>query len=95
MKEVCQDMFFSRTRNLQAAQGSVGARSHSRAALEQMLTGSLSPDDRINAIHELIDIRVESPTRLDFSDKVRKEKAFRFLTEKICLKIVAWKHQAY
>ena len=62
-------MFFSRSRNSPAAQSMLGAASP-RPALENAMTGAIAPDDKINAIGELIDMKVDAPTQVDFSDQV-------------------------
>ena len=69
MKEVCQDMFFSRSRNSPAAQSMLGTASP-RPVLENALTGAVAPDDKVNAISELVDMKVDAPTQVDFSDQV-------------------------
>jgi hypothetical protein len=66
---VCQDMFLSRSRNSAAAQSMMGAASP-RPALENALTGNVSSDDKVNAIGELVNLRVDDPTNMDFSDQV-------------------------
>lgn len=77
LKVVCQDMFFSRARGASTAQDNLGATAlNSRSVLEQALTGSLSPDDRINAIGELVQMRVDKPTYLDFSETVSVDKGY-------------------
>ena len=69
MKEVCQDMFFSRSRSSPAAQSMLGTASP-RPVLENALTGAVAPDDKVNAIGELVDMKVDAPTQVDFSDQV-------------------------
>lgn len=62
-------MFFSRSRNSPAAQ-SMLATASPRPTLENAMTGAVAPDDKVNAIGELIDMKVDSPTQMDFSDQV-------------------------
>jgi len=72
---VCQDMFLSRSRNTAAAQSMLGV-SSPRPALENALTGTVSSEDRINAIGELINLKVDDPMQMDFSDQVSGKKIY-------------------
>ena len=72
-------MFLSRSRTSPAAQSMLGTASP-RATLEKAMTGAVSPDDRINAIAELINTKVDDPTQVDFSDQV----CFRKRSSYIC-----------
>ncbi|RUS80256.1 hypothetical protein EGW08_011985, partial [Elysia chlorotica] len=67
LRVVCQDMFFSRSRNTPASQGLMMsaapgqgqglASQDSRPALERALTGVRSMDDRTNVVSELLDVK--------------------------------------
>ena len=64
-------MFFSRSQNSPSAQSLIGSDSTNvRPALEQALAGSRKPDEKVNVIGELVDMKVDSPTRVDFSSQV-------------------------
>lgn len=72
---MCQDMFFSRTQNTSRAQSLIGS-SSPRPALEMALAGTKNPDDRMNVIGEMIDMKVDSPARTNFSTQVRQFEIF-------------------
>ena len=72
LRVVCQDMFFSRTHNTPSSQAMIGSEStNSRTALEQALGSAKKQDDKMAVVGELVDIKVDGPTRLDFSEQVR------------------------
>ena len=72
LKVVCQDMFFSRSRNTATSQSLIGSPvANSRPALEQALAPlAKKPEDKTNVIGELVDMNVADPTRKDFSPQV-------------------------
>ncbi|XP_064598475.1 uncharacterized protein LOC135464837 [Liolophura sinensis] len=75
LKVVCQDMFFSRTHNKPSTASLIGTGStNNRAALEEALRGVKSPDVKQNVIGELVDLKVDGPTRTDFSTQVMSER---------------------
>lgn len=47
----------------------------SRTALESALGQTRSADEKMNVIGDLVDMKVEGPTQLDFSEQVK----FKFL----------------
>lgn len=68
LRVVCQDMFFSRSHNSSASQSLIGSQSISnRATLEQALGIAKSQDEKMNVIGEIVDMKVDGPTRLDFT----------------------------
>jgi hypothetical protein len=71
LRVVCQDMFFSRTNNSAPAQSVMGAPSvGSRTALEAALGQTRSADEKMNVVGDLVDMKVDGPTQLDFSEQV-------------------------
>jgi len=69
LKVVCQDMFFSRSKQSPVSQSVIGPQwTNNRAALEQALAPlAKKTDDKINVIGELVDMKVDGPSRNDFS----------------------------
>ena len=64
-------MFFSRTHNTPSSQAMIGSEStNSRTALEQALGSAKKQDDKMAVVGELVDMKVDGPTRLDFSEQV-------------------------
>ncbi|GFO26753.1 cytadherence high molecular weight protein 2 [Plakobranchus ocellatus] len=67
LRVVCQDMFFSRSRNTPASHGLIGSspaddktKEDTRPVLERALTGVRSMDDRTNVVSELLDVKVNT-----------------------------------
>lgn len=75
LRVICQDMFFSRSRNTPSATNLAGSNiMESRRALESALTGVRNADDRMNVIGELVDMKVDSPVNMDYSSQVNKKR---------------------
>ena len=71
LRVVCQDMFFSRSQNSVATPTLLGTTpSNSRVALETALGSVKSSDEKVNLVNALIDAKVDTPTKLEFTDQV-------------------------
>lgn len=77
LRVVCQDMFFSRARNTPTTQNLIGSSStNSRVALEQALGSVKNQDEKILMIDEIVDMKIDGPTRLDFSDQQMSQRLY-------------------
>jgi hypothetical protein len=72
LKVVCQDMFFSRSQGTATAQSLMGQpATTSRPALEQALAPlAKKTDEKENVIGELVEMKIDGPTREEFSPQV-------------------------
>lgn len=60
---VCQDMFFSRSRDTATAAGILGSNAtNARAALESAFRVSRTEMERISVVGELLDVKVNQPS---------------------------------
>ena len=71
LKVVCQDMFFSRTKQSSVAQSVMGSSVNSRQILEQALAPlAKKSDDKVNVVGELVEMKVDQPVANEYSPQV-------------------------
>lgn len=78
MRVCCQDMFFSRSRSTQVGHQLLSipaTREQSRTLgtpLENMFRNTPKQSHKLNAVKELLDVKIKDPVEQDFSNEVRK-----------------------
>ncbi|XP_062603182.1 uncharacterized protein LOC134264959 [Saccostrea cucullata] len=68
LRVVCQDMFFSRAHNNPTPQ--------TRLSLEQALGTVKKQEDKMAIVGDLVDLRVDGPTRIDFSEQSMSQRLY-------------------
>lgn len=84
MRVCCQDMFFSRSRSTQASHQLLNIPSTQQqnrtlgTPLESMFKNAKKPSHKLNAVKELLDVKIKDPVEQDFSNEVYKQLFFYF-----------------
>ena len=78
MRVCCQDMFFSRSRSTQVGHQLLSipaTREQSRmlgSPLEHMFRKAPKQSQKLNAVKELLDVKIKDPVEQDFSNEVKR-----------------------